>query len=63
LTYDQLLRRVNQCANALKQLGVGQGDRVTLYMGLTPELPVAMLACARIGAVHTVVYGGFQRPP
>jgi acetyl-CoA synthetase len=62
LTYDQLLRRVNQCANALKQLGVAQGDRVTLYMGLTPELPIAMLACARIGAIHTVVYGGFSAP-
>jgi acetyl-CoA synthetase len=62
ITYGQLLRRVNQCANALKGLGVGVGDRVTLYMGLTPELPIAMLACARIGAIHTVVYGGFSAP-
>ena len=62
LTYGQLLRRVNQCANALKRLGVGQGDRVTLYMALTPELPIAMLACARIGAIHSVVYGGFSAP-
>jgi acetyl-CoA synthetase len=62
LTYGQLLRRVNQCANALKNLGVGEGDRVTIYMGLTPELPIAMLACARIGAIHSVVYGGFSAP-
>ena len=61
-TYAQLLRRVNQCANALKKLGVGEGDKVTLYMALTPELPIAMLACARIGAIHTVVYGGFSAP-
>src|SRR4028119_638107 len=62
LTYGQLLRRVNQCANALKRMGVHQGDRVTIYMALTPELPIAMLACARIGAIHTVVYGGFSAP-
>lgn len=62
LTYDQLLRRVNQCANALQRMGVQQGDRVTLYMALTPELPIAMLACARIGAIHSVVYGGFSAP-
>ncbi len=62
LTYGQLSRRVNQCANALKKLGVGEGDRVTLYMAMTPELPIAMLACARIGAIHSVVYGGFSAP-
>lgn len=62
LTYGQLLRRVNQFANGLKSLGVKQGDRVTLYMALTPELPIAMLACARIGAVHSVVYAGFSAP-
>jgi acetyl-CoA synthetase len=62
LTYCQLTRRVAQCANALKSLGVKTGDRVTLYMGLTPELPIAMLACARIGAIHSVVYGGFSAP-
>lgn len=62
VTYAQLLRRVNQCANALKRAGVQEGERVTLYMGLTPELPIAMLACARIGAIHTVVYGGFSAP-
>ncbi|HEX8550976.1 MAG TPA: acetate--CoA ligase [Abditibacteriaceae bacterium] len=62
VTYGQLLRQVNQCANALKDMGVKEGDRVTLYMALTPELPIAMLACARIGAVHCVVYGGFSAP-
>lgn len=62
LTYCQLTRRVAQCANALKKLGVKKGDRVTLYMALTPELPIAMLACARIGAIHSVVYGGFSAP-
>jgi len=62
ITYGQLLRRVNQCANGLKSLGVKQGDSVTLYMALTPELPIAMLACARIGAVHSVVYAGFSAP-
>ena len=62
LTYGQLLRRVNQCANGLKSLGVKQGDRVTLYMALTPELPITMLACARIGAIHSVVYAGFSAP-
>lgn len=61
-TYGQVQRRVNQCANALKRAGVGQGDRVMLYMALTPELPIAMLACARIGAIHCVVYGGFSAP-
>lgn len=62
LTYGQLLRRVNQFANGLKSLGVKKGDRVTIYMALTPELPIAMLACARIGAVHSVVYAGFSAP-
>lgn len=62
LTYGQVLRRVNQLANALKAQGVKKGDRVTLYMALTPELPIAMLACARIGAIHCVVYGGFSAP-
>jgi acetyl-CoA synthetase len=62
MTYAQVLAEVNKCANALKKLGVKQGDRVTIYMGLTPELPIAMLACARIGAVHCVVYGGFSAP-
>jgi acetyl-CoA synthetase len=61
-TYKQLLERVNQGANALKKLGVQKGDVVTIYMALTPELPIAMLSCARIGAIHSVVYGGFSAP-
>ncbi len=60
LTYGELLREVGRFANALRSLGVERGDRVTLYMGMVPELPVAMLACARIGAVHSVVFGGFS---
>ncbi|RYG65691.1 acetyl-coenzyme A synthetase, partial [bacterium] len=62
VTYGELLRRVNQCANALKSMGVKKGDRVTIYMALTPALPIAMLACARIGAIHCVVYAGFSAP-
>jgi len=60
LTYQQLLREVSKCANVLKSLGVSKGDRVAIYMGMVPELPIAMLACARIGAAHTVVFGGFS---
>ncbi len=60
LTYQQLLREVSKCANVLKSLGVKKGDRVAIYMGMVPELPIAMLACARIGATHTVVFGGFS---
>jgi acetyl-CoA synthetase len=60
LTYQQLLREVSKCANVLKSLGVKKGDRVAIYMGMVPELPIAMLACARIGAAHTVVFGGFS---
>jgi acetyl-CoA synthetase len=60
LTYQQLLREVSKCANVLKSLGVRKGDRVAIYMGMVPELPIAMLACARIGAAHTVVFGGFS---
>src|SRR6266851_2749415 len=60
LTYQQLHREVQKFANVLKSLGVKKGDRVALYMGMTPELAVAMLACARIGAPHTVVFGGFS---
>ena len=47
-------------ANALKKLGVGKGTPVAIYMGMVPELPVAMLACTRLGAPHTVVFGGFS---
>ena len=60
LTYWDLYREVNQFANVLKSLGVTRGDRVALYMPLIPELAIAMLACARIGAVHSVVFGGFS---
>ncbi|GGK25667.1 acetyl-coenzyme A synthetase [Deinococcus malanensis] len=59
-TYAELLREVKKAANALLGLGVQPGDRVTLYMPLIPEAAVAMLACARIGAVHSVVFGGFS---
>ncbi|MBS1796987.1 MAG: acetate--CoA ligase [Acidobacteria bacterium] len=58
VTYDQLLRLVNRFANGLKSLGVGKGDRVVIYMPLTIEGVVSMLACARIGAIHSVVYAG-----
>jgi acetyl-CoA synthetase len=60
LTYDQLGREVGRFANVLKRLGVKKGDRVTIYLPMIPELPIAMLACARIGAVHSVVFGGFS---
>jgi acetyl-CoA synthetase len=60
LTYQQLLHDVSKCANVLKSLGVKKGDRVAIYMGMVPELPIAMLACARIGAPHTIVFGGFS---
>jgi acetyl-CoA synthetase len=60
LTYFDLYRQVSTFANVLKSLGVTKGDRVSLYMPLIPELAIAMLACARIGAVHSVVFGGFS---
>ena len=60
LTYFDLYRQVCQFANVLKSLGVKKGDRVALYLPLIPELAIAMLACARIGAVHSVVFGGFS---
>jgi acetyl-CoA synthetase len=60
ITYADLHREVQKAANALLQLGVGKGDRVAIYMPMIPELPIAMLACARIGAPHTVVFGGFS---
>ena len=60
LTYQQLLTEVQKFANVLKGLGIKRGDRVAIYMGVTPELPIAMLACARIGAPHSVVFGGFS---
>ncbi len=60
LTYFDLFRQVCQFANVLKSLGVKKGDRVALYLPLVPELAIAMLACARLGAVHSVVFGGFS---
>jgi acetyl-CoA synthetase len=59
LTYGDLHKEVQKFANVLKGLGVKKGDRVAIYMGMSPELPIAMLACARIGAVHSVIFGGF----
>src|ERR1700757_66279 len=59
-TYQQLLTEVCKFANVLKSLGVKKGDRVAIYMGMCPALPIAMLACARIGAPHTVIFGGFS---
>jgi acetyl-CoA synthetase len=59
VTYADLLEESSRVANLLKSLGVGKGDRVAIYMGMVPELPVALLACARIGAPHSVVFGGF----
>jgi acetyl-CoA synthetase len=61
-TYGELWRQVNRCANALKALGLGTGDRVTIYLPKIPEQVVAMLACARIGVIHSVVYSGFSAP-
>jgi len=60
ITYKELLDEVSRFANALRSLGVQRGDRVAIYLGMIPELPVAMLACARIGAPHSVVFGGFS---
>jgi acetyl-CoA synthetase len=60
ITYGELLAEVCRLANGLAALGVSKGDRVAIYMGMVPELPVALLACARLGAVHSVVFGGFS---
>jgi acetyl-CoA synthetase len=60
ITYAQLLDEVQRTANALTSLGIRKGDRVNIYLGMVPELPIAMLACARIGAPHSVVFGGFS---
>jgi acetyl-CoA synthetase len=60
LTYQQLHREVCRFANVLKSLGIEKGDRVAIYLPMIPELPIAMLACARLGAVHSVVFGGFS---
>ncbi len=60
LTYAELLKETSKMANALKKMGVKKGDRVTIYLGMVPELAIAMLACARIGAVHSIIFGGFS---
>jgi len=60
LTYSDLAKEVNRFANGLKSLGMTKGDRVAIYMGMIPELPIAMLACARLGLIHSVVFGGFS---
>src|SRR5207248_4118823 len=60
ISYADLTADVVRCANALKSLGVKKGTPVGIYMGMVPEAPVAMLACARLGAPHTVVFGGFS---
>ena len=52
--------RVNQLANALKRLGIKKGDRITIYLPMIPELVISMLACARIGAIHSVIFSGFS---
>jgi acetyl-CoA synthetase len=59
LAYAELHAEVQKLASALKSLGINKGDRVAIYMGMTPELAIALLACARIGAVHSVIFGGF----
>ena len=59
LSYADVLRETNKTANALRELGIGAGDRVVIYMGMVPEAAFAMLACTRIGAVHSVIFGGF----
>ena len=60
ITYADLQKEVAKAANALQELGVGKGDRVAVYMPMIPELPITLLACARIGAIHSVVFGGFS---
>jgi len=60
VTYRQLLDDVCRFANGLRKLGIRKGDRVAIYMPMIPELPVALLACARIGAAHSVIFGGFS---
>ena len=60
LTYNQLYVEVNKFANALRNLGIRKGDRITIYLPMVPELPIAMLACSRIGATHIVVFSGFS---
>ncbi len=60
LTYGDLYREVNKCANVLKKIGIKKGDRIAIYLPMVPELPITMLACARIGAIHSVIFAGFS---
>jgi len=59
-TYEELYKEVCKCANVLKSKGIQKGDRVAIYMGMVPELAIAMMACARIGAIHSIIFGGFS---
>jgi acetyl-CoA synthetase len=60
ISYKQLHNEVSKAANGLRKLGIKKGDRVTIYLTMIPELAVTMLACARIGAVHSIIFGGFS---
>ena len=60
ISYKQLHKEVSKTANALKELGIKKGDRVTIYLTMIPELAITMLACVRIGAVHSIIFGGFS---
>ena len=60
ISYKQLHSEVSKAANGLKKLGIKKGDRVTIYLTMIPELAITMLACARIGAVHSIIFGGFS---
>ena len=60
ISYKQLHKEVSKAANGLKNLGIKKGDRVTIYLTMIPELAITMLACARIGAVHSIIFGGFS---
>ncbi|MGN6351310.1 MAG: acetate--CoA ligase [Candidatus Nitrosocosmicus sp.] len=60
LTYNQIYYKVNRLANSLKRMGIKKGDRITIYLPMIPELPISMLACARIGAIHSVIFSGFS---
>ena len=60
ISYKELHKEVSKAANGLKELGVKKGDRVTIYLTMIPELAYTMLACARIGAVHSIIFGGFS---
>ena len=60
ISYKQLHQEVSKTANALKDLGIKKGDRVTIYLTMIPELAYTMLACARIGAIHSIIFGGFS---